>query len=136
MKTLLILSFFLGICLAFAAALPFFANTHRDFRGGHNADGVFVPSKYGAAPQNQAVYVSSSASDYDSTPSDGGGDTNPTAPTAGPGGNPTQGGAPGGAIVLADGVSVGGMTAAIVIGLAVVVGIAIVVAIYIIKKKG
>ena len=35
-------------------------------------------------------YKSSSASDYDSTPSDGGGDTNPTTPTAGPGGSPTQ----------------------------------------------
>lgn len=34
-------------------------------------------------------FVSSSESDYDSTPSDGGGDTNPTPPTPGPGGDPT-----------------------------------------------
>lgn len=134
MKTLLTLALFLGVCLAFTAALPFFGNIARDFRG--YASGEISPAKNGVPPpQDQKTYVSSSASDYDSTPSDGGGDTNPTAPTAGPGGNPTQGVGAGGPVLISQ-ASVGGMTAGIVVGLAVVVGIAVAVAIYIIKKKG
>ncbi len=82
--------------MGLGAALPFFGNELRDFNGlgGFqrivDQDGIYAP----AGPAEQTFinnYVSSSASDYDSTPSDGGGDTNPTTPTAGPGGSPTQG---------------------------------------------
>lgn len=135
MKTFLIATLVLGVCLTITSALPFFDNAWRDFRG-HTGDAE-APARIGFAPQDQKVlYVSSSASDYDSTPSDGGGDTNPTAPTAGPGGNPTRGpSGVGGPILISEG-NVGGMTAGIVVGLAVVVGIAVAVAIFIIKKKG
>ena len=72
--------------------------------GGTGWDGAIVPagrppiigqssSSYigaeGGGGNGVDPYISSSASDYDSTPSDGGGDTNPTPPTLPPGGDPT-----------------------------------------------
>ena len=71
--------------------------------GGTGWDGEIIPhagprgpvigqsssSYIGAEAGEGNGYISSSESDYDSTPSDGGGDHNPTAPTLPPGGDPT-----------------------------------------------
>ncbi|XP_072031559.1 uncharacterized protein [Amphiura filiformis] len=123
----------IGVFVALGAALPFFANEHRDFKGApaFDNDGIRAPADQTIL---QVSYHSSSASDYDSTPSDGGGDTNPTPPTDPPGGNPTQPSDDSNSAILLT--SAGGITLGVILGLALAVGIAVAIAIFVIKKKG